>query len=155
MPAKLPIKRYDAAGGVVLDAVGRVLLLERLVPRNDELAYEIRLPKGHIEPGEGPAQTALREVCEESGYCHLTILADLGAGVTEFDWEGRHIIRSEHYYLMRLAAPDRAAPQPSRPDAEEALFRPLWATDLAAALALLTFESEKQFVRRALAAGAA
>jgi len=149
MSHKLPVKQYAAAGGVVLDSADRVLLLQREVPRADTPEHEIRLPKGHIEPGETPEEAARREVCEESGYCHLQIVADLGAGQTEFDFRGRHIIRSEHYYLMRLTRPERGATQPKHPAAEEALFKPLWAADLAAAERLLTFASEKLFVRRA------
>ena len=144
-------KHYRAAGGVVLDDAGRVLLLERHVPREGELRHEIRLPKGHIEDGETPQQAALREVCEESGYCQLEILDDLGLAVTEFDLRNKHIRRVEHYYLMRLASATRRAPQPKSPHAEEALFEPLWAKDLNEAEDLLTYESEKEFVRRARA----
>ena len=45
--------------------------------------------------------------------------------------------------------PRVSRPSPKSPDAEEALFQPLWASDLAEAEALLTFESEREFVRRA------
>ncbi|HHB90174.1 MAG TPA: NUDIX domain-containing protein [Anaerolineae bacterium] len=145
------IKRYRAAGGVVLDDRGRVLLLRREVPREETPSLEIRLPKGHIEPGETPEQAARREVCEESGYCHLAVLADLGEGRTEFDFRGKHIIRDEHYFLMRLTRPDRQPPHHPNPQSEEALFQPLWAESLDEAETLLTFESEKAFVRRARA----
>ena len=40
---------------------------------------EVRLPKGHVEPGEAPREAALREVREEAGYADLEIVADLGA----------------------------------------------------------------------------
>ena len=50
---------------------------------------------------------------------------------------------------MRLSDPVRGEPQPSSPDAEEALFEPLWADDLTQAEELLTFEAEKKFMRRA------
>lgn len=151
MNTKTPHKtqHYRAAGGVVLDETGRVLLLERHVPRDDTLAHEVRLPKGHIEKGENAAAAAQREVCEESGYCGVEIVADLGEGVSEFEFRGKTIRREEHYFLMHLTDPVRRAPQPKSPDAEEALFRPLWAVDLVEAEGLLTFESEKEFVRRA------
>ncbi len=140
---------YHAAGGVVLDESGRVLLLERRVPREDGVHHEIRLPKGHIEDGETPEQTALREVCEESGFCQLAVVADLGENTVEFTIRERVTRRHEHYFLMRLLDPQRRPPQPSSPTADEALFQPLWASDLFAAEALLTFDSEKYFVRRA------
>ena len=73
--------RYAAAGGVVVQrdvlqglpaAETHLLLLDR--PRR----AEVRLPKGHIDPGESAEEAALRETCEESGYCDLDVLADLG-----------------------------------------------------------------------------
>ena len=48
------IRAYASAGGLVVEA-GRVLVLERPGRR------ELRLPKGHIEPGETPRQAALRD----------------------------------------------------------------------------------------------
>ncbi|HEY81104.1 MAG TPA: NUDIX domain-containing protein [Anaerolineae bacterium] len=145
------IKRYQAAGGVVLDAQGRVLLLRRNVRREKTPSLEMRLPKGHIEPGETPKQAAVREVCEESGYCHLAIVADLGELHNEFDFRNKHIVRDERYFLMRLTQPERQAPHHPHPHSEEALFEPLWAASLDEAEALLTFEAEKEFIRRARA----
>ncbi len=143
------VKYYQAAGGVVLNDGGQVLLLRREVWREGELREEIRLPKGHIEPGETAAEAALREVCEESGYCHLEILADLGERRTVFGYKGKYVIRDERYFLMGLTQPHRQKPHHPHPHSEEALFRPLWAESLAQAEALLTFESEKAFIRRA------
>lgn len=142
---------YRAAGGVVLDDAGRVLLIERWVLRNGQLAFEIRLPKGHVEPGETDEQAALREVCEETGYCGLAVAADLGEIVNEFNWPdiGRRVLRHEHYYLMRLTDPTRGEPHFTSPDADEARFTPRWAATLPDAEALITFESEREFVRRA------
>jgi len=142
---------YRSAGGVVIDEHGRVLLLERTVMRNGAAVHEIRLPKGHIEPGETPKQAAVREVCEESGYCHLQIIADLGENHVSFDFKKKHVERDERYFLMRLTAPTRQAPQPVSPEAEEALFQPLWARSLAEAEELLTYKGEKEFIRRARA----
>ena len=53
---------YDAAGGVVLDEQGAILVLYR--SRNNE----IRLPKGHVEARELLEDAAAREIREESGY---------------------------------------------------------------------------------------
>jgi len=142
-------KFYRTGGGVVLDDAGRVLLLERHVPRKKTPGHEIRLPKGHIEADETPEQAALREVCEESGYCHLEILFDLGELENNYNFRGRHFVREERYFLMRLTDSRRQAPQPSSKNAEEALFQPIWAHSLDEAEALLTFESEKIFIRRA------
>src|SRR5690349_21122258 len=96
------IHRYSAAGGVVIHR-GQMLLLDR--PGRQE----IRLPKGHIEPGETPEVTALREVTEESGYNDLKIVTALGSQVVEFDHQGRHVIRTEYYFLMNLVSDQQAA----------------------------------------------
>ncbi|RME85426.1 MAG: NUDIX hydrolase, partial [Caldilineae bacterium] len=124
--SKKPVKAYRAAGGVVIDEQGRVLLLERHVQRENTSSHEIRLPKGHIEKGESAAQAARREVGEESGYWGVAIMADLGENRVEFELRGRQIRRRERYFLMRLTDARRGEPRPSHPNAEEALFRPLW-----------------------------
>jgi 8-oxo-dGTP pyrophosphatase MutT (NUDIX family) len=130
------INRYTAAGGVVVHD-GRVLVLCR--PGRGE----VRLPKGHVEPGEDVQATALRETHEESGYANLAIQADLGTHVIEFDYEGRHVVRTERYFLMMLV--DDAESTPT--DGEEQ-FIPDWLT-WDEALAALTFEAEQEWVRRA------
>jgi 8-oxo-dGTP pyrophosphatase MutT (NUDIX family) len=56
-----PKRETEAAGGVVIDGEGRVLLVHR--PRYDDWS----LPKGHVDPGETFEQAALREVLEETG----------------------------------------------------------------------------------------
>ena len=143
------IREYTAAGGVVLDDAGRVLLIERWVVRSGEPVHEIRLPKGHVEPGETDAEATLRGTCEETGYCGVEIVADLGDAVTEWTNESERVHRTEHYFLMRLVDPVRGEPHFSSPDVDEAKFVPLWAPDLAAAADELTYFSERQFVERA------
>jgi 8-oxo-dGTP pyrophosphatase MutT (NUDIX family) len=139
---------YRAAGGVVLDANLRVLLLERAVERSGKPVHEVRFPKGHIDSGESDEQAAVRETCEESGYCELEIIADLGWARSEYDFKKKHYVRDEHFYLMRLrSATCRGADVD--PNSEEALFRVRWADDLNQAEQLLTYGSEKEFARRA------
>lgn len=127
---------YLAAGGIVVHD-GRVLVLCR--PGRGE----VRLPKGHVEPGEDVCAAALRETREESGYEDLVLDADLGTQVVEFDHAGRHVVRTECYFLMALAEG-----QSSRTGGEEQ-FEPVWLT-WDQALAALTFEAERRWVRRAL-----
>ena len=133
---------YAAAGGVVVDG-DRMLVLER-AERN-----EVRLPKGHVEPGEDIAQTAVRETQEESGYADLALVVDLGEQTVEFDFAGDHVTRTEHYFLLDLRSPRRIK-QPAK-DAKQ--FKPVWLT-FADAAARLTFASEQEFVRRAAVAHA-
>jgi 8-oxo-dGTP pyrophosphatase MutT (NUDIX family) len=143
----MQLREYAAAGGVVLDNEGRVLLLERWIERWGELKHEVRLPKGHVEPGETDEQAALRETCEESGYCAVEIVADLGTSFTAFTTPREHVGRREHFYLMRLT--DARPPTPNHQGAAEALFRDMWAANLDEAEALLTFDSERLFAARA------
>ena len=148
----MQLREYTAAGGVVIDGYGRVLLIERWVERNGEIVHEVRLPKGHVDPGETDEQAARRETCEESGYCSVEVLADLGTTVTEFDKrlvddEQEHVRRTEHYFLMRLTDEHRS--EPNFQSADEARFQPKWAANLQEAERLLTYASEKAFARRA------
>ena len=106
---------------------------------------EVRLPKGHIDPGEKAEETALRETEEEAGFADLTVLADLGSSRVEFDYNGNHYIRDEHYFLMTLRSPC----QSKRPANDVRQFRPLWVA-LDEATARLTFEAEQQVAQRAV-----
>jgi 8-oxo-dGTP pyrophosphatase MutT (NUDIX family) len=126
---------YLAAGGVVVRGDG-VLVLQR--PSRDE----VRLPKGHVEPGEDVETTALREVREESGYDGLIVQADLGEQIVEFDYKGKHVVRTERYFLMALEDPETS------PSDSEKQFEPEWLT-CQEALQALTFEAEREWVRRA------
>jgi 8-oxo-dGTP pyrophosphatase MutT (NUDIX family) len=130
---------YRAAGGILIHN-GNILLLDR--PSRGE----VRLPKGHIEEGESPVEAALREVREEAGYTHLDVVADLGTQRVQFvdPYRERRVTRDERYFLMRL----RGAQRVERGEHEQQ-FTPVWvpADD---AVARLTFESEREFVRRAL-----
>ncbi len=133
--SKANTTQYTAAGGVVVRGED-VLVLRR--PGRDE----IRLPKGHVEPGEGLAEAALRETREETGYDDLLLTADLGTQIVEFDYRGQHIVRSEHYFLFLLQGDTRATSN------GEAQFAPAW-LPWDQAEAALTYEAEREWVRRA------
>jgi 8-oxo-dGTP pyrophosphatase MutT (NUDIX family) len=138
----LPIREYASAGGVVVrDSGERVLVLLRHGRSGPDAHPEIRLPKGHIEPGENPQQAALREVYEEAGLSNLEILADLGHQTVEFNWQGHHYIRHESYFLMHTPSDIHYS------DPEEQFVR-LWLT-WEESLARLSFEAEREWVRRA------
>ena len=137
---------HETAGGVVVNAAGQVLVLEREVERNGARVHEVRLPKGHIDRGETPEAAAVREVAEESGYAQVEIVADLGTARSAFTHKGRHHLRDERYFLMRLTDDVRGAPAPA--GAEEALFVPRWLAPPEAEAAM-TYDSERDFVRRA------
>ena len=124
-----------------------MLALARTVLREGIPVYELRLPKGHIDPGETAEHAALREVGEESGYWKVEVTADLGLSHSSFRRDGVQYERDERYFLMRLIKEARENPQPV--SEEEALFEPQW-LDPAEALSRLTFPTEKEFAARAL-----
>ena len=132
--------RYQAAGGVVVDGEGRVLVLRR--PSRGE----VRLPKGHVEKGESHLQAALREVTEESGYTGLAVLGDLGHQVVRFEYQGRRVVRDEYYFMLQLGNEP-----PIERKARELQFIPDW-VGWEQALEELSFEAEREWMRRARAA---
>lgn len=131
--------RYRAAGGVVTDGA-RVLVLRR--PSRNEM----RLPKGHVDAGEKDEAAARREVVEETGYAELERLADLGEQKVEFPLRASTawIVRDEHYFLFRLAGPGVIR----RSLYDDHQFEPVWMT-WDEAIAALSFEPEREWVRRA------
>jgi 8-oxo-dGTP pyrophosphatase MutT (NUDIX family) len=130
---------------VATDAQGRrVLVLLRPKREGPDGLPEVRLPKGHIEPGESRRTAALREVHEEAGLPDLQIVADLGHQIVEFDWDRHHYIRDESYFLMSLPTSARTVPP-------EKQYERLWVT-WAEALEKLTYEAEREWLRRARAA---
>lgn len=135
--------QYAAAGGVVIER-DDVLVLRR--PDRDE----IRLPKGHIEANESPADAAVREVGEESGYADAVVTGDLGIQVSEFDafpdaGPGWHVTRDEHYFRMSLRTGGRRAQSPG-----DDKFVPTW-LPVEEARTALTFPIERSWLERALA----
>lgn len=85
-------KRIEAAGGIVQNKEGNVLLIYRLGWWD--------LPKGKMEFGEKRREAALREVKEETG---LDCLIEQKAGVTWHTYinpKGRRVLKRTHWYRM-------------------------------------------------------
>ena len=88
-----------SAGGLVVDRDGQVLrgaLIGR-IDRRGRLLWS--LPKGHVEEGETPEDTAVREVAEETGITGR-VVAPLGVIDFWFVAEGRRIHKTVHHYLL-------------------------------------------------------
>jgi ADP-ribose pyrophosphatase YjhB (NUDIX family) len=145
MKERLPTRHYTAAGGVVVDANGQyVIVLVRPDRAGPDGRSELRLPKGHVDPNEGRHQAAMREIREETGLQRLQLMAPLGQQTVEYNWKGYHYIRDEYYFLM-------SAPAGTEPHDPEDQFEPRW-MPWEEALRQLTFEAEREWVRRARAA---
>lgn len=65
MPPKPKTVFEFSAGGIVKDSEGKILMVQ---VENLEQLRLWTFPKGHIETGETPEQSAIREVQEETGY---------------------------------------------------------------------------------------
>lgn len=74
-PPLKPVRTRYSAGGVVLRREGGVWLVA-LAREADFPTYV--LPKGGIEAGEEPEQTARREIAEEAGIRGLVLCGELG-----------------------------------------------------------------------------
>jgi 8-oxo-dGTP pyrophosphatase MutT (NUDIX family) len=68
------------------------------------------LPKGHIEGGETPEQAALREVEEETGLNHLSMVAQLPTIDWYFRDRGKLVHKFCHFFLLECVAGE-AVPQ--------------------------------------------
>ena len=65
------VKNTKSAGGVVINKNGDILIVNQ---HGDSWS----LPKGHVEKGEEILEAAEREIYEESGIKHLSLLKELG-----------------------------------------------------------------------------
>lgn len=128
-----PLVEYYTAGGIVVRE-GKVLLLHRIKRHTGE----VRLPKGHIDPGETEQQAGVREVQEETGLRFPKIVRRLGTVDNRFAFDGHRYRRHETWFLM--AVEDLTSDPP------EAQWRPQW-HPLDEAEALLTFEAERIVLR--------
>lgn len=101
-----------AAGGIVADQQNRVLMIYRLGCWD--------FPKGKAEPGEQYAQTALREVSEETGLYALELGRALPKTYHTYTLQGEPILKVTHWFAMR------AANQPLVPQTEEDITQAVW-----------------------------
>lgn len=93
----------DAAGGVVEDEKGRVLMMYRH-GRWD-------LPKGKRDPGESLEDCALREVQEETGLQELDLRYKVGDTYHIYSQNGQKLLKKTTWYAMAGHSEGKLFPQ--------------------------------------------
>jgi 8-oxo-dGTP pyrophosphatase MutT (NUDIX family) len=103
------------------------------------------LPKGHVDPGETPEQTAVREVREETGLT-ATLVASLGEIRYVYQFRGQRIFKRVHFFLFRYQAGELGVLPPGpRVEVDEARWVPL-----AQLVPVLGYKGEKSIAARAV-----
>ncbi len=128
-----------SAGGVVVrgDEIAVIVPVRRAASGQRVLA----LPKGHVDPGETPAQAAQREVREEAGV-ETELVGELGEVRYWYQRGGRKIAKLVTFFLFDYRSGDVADHDA---EVEEARWIPLAEAERA-----LTYKGEREMVRRAL-----
>jgi 8-oxo-dGTP pyrophosphatase MutT (NUDIX family) len=141
--ARLTTERATSAGGVVVSVDdGRPRFVVG-IRRRERGSRTWTLPKGTPIAGETHAETAVREVGEETGL-EVRIVDDLGSIEYWFVQSGRRIHKTVHYFLMESTGGDLARHDHEFDDVRWVAFADAGRT--------LTFETERGLVARAAAA---
>jgi 8-oxo-dGTP pyrophosphatase MutT (NUDIX family) len=133
-----PAEREFSAGGVVVNGRGECIVI---VPRSRRPRKPLALPKGHVDPGETPAQTALREVREETGV-EAEVVQQLGDVRYWYTRDGKRIAKVVRFFLLNHTAGE---PTADAFEVEEARWMPL-----DEAVRALSYDGERSMAERAL-----
>ena len=108
----------------------------------------LALPKGIVDPGEKPLETALREVREETGVRAdlVTKLGDIKYVYTRAWGDGARVFKIVSFYLMRYHS---GRINEIAPEMRIEVARARWVR-LDDAPGLLAYRGEKQMAQRAL-----
>ena len=139
MSAKPPLEREFSAGGLVVRRMrGRPYVAVVRVKEGTVLA----LPKGHIEPGESGAETAIREVREETGIDSTMVekLDDIRYWYTR---DGARVLKVVSFFLLSYRSGSVRDYQREEVDSAE------W-VPLEEAPRRLAYAGEKEMARAAL-----
>jgi 8-oxo-dGTP pyrophosphatase MutT (NUDIX family) len=95
------MRREFSAGGVVVRKIRGVWHLAAICPGGKSGVWA--LPKGLIAKGEAAADTALREVTEETGL-RGRLVEKLGDVRYVYTWKGERVFKIVSFFLVRYSA---------------------------------------------------
>jgi 8-oxo-dGTP pyrophosphatase MutT (NUDIX family) len=93
------MRREFSAGGVVVRRIKGEWHAAVIRPAGKDVWA---LPKGLVDPGEAPADTALREVEEETGV-QGRLVDKLGDVRYVYTWSGERVFKVVSFYLVRYS----------------------------------------------------
>jgi len=106
-------KYQVAAGGIVQNSAGKILLMKRLGKWD--------LPKGKWDKGETIEECALREIEEETGATELSVKSSFAETYHTYYRNGKWIIKHTHWYIVNCADDTKLTPQ-AEEDIEQVAF---------------------------------
>ena len=135
----MAVEREFSCGGVVVRGTDCIVIVP--IRRAAGGTQVLALPKGHPEPGESPADAALREVREEAGV-DASVREKLGDVRYWYQRDGRRIAKTVTFFLL-----DYVAGEPDDHDHEVEYAR--W-IGLDEAARSLSYKGERDMAARAL-----
>ena len=137
------MRREFSAGGVVVRRIRGAWHVAAIRPGGKTNVWA--LPKGLLGTGEAPADTALREVTEETGV-HGRLVAKLGDVRYVYTWEGERVFKVVSFFLVRYSRGRLGdITDEFRHEVAEAKWLPL-----EDAPRLLTYKGEREMAAKAL-----
>jgi 8-oxo-dGTP pyrophosphatase MutT (NUDIX family) len=141
---KVGVRREFSAGVVIVRRMRGRWWFAAVRPQGKREATWA-LPKGLVDEGETPAETAVREGFEETGV-HGRLASKLGDVRYVYTWEGERVFKSVSFFLAH-ARRGRVGALPPGMEIEVAEARWL---PLADGPALLAYKGEREMVAKAV-----